>query len=418
MQWSNGLISGLAAALSVVLFGCSGGGNPDTKTTVLVMRHCVRSTHENGIHDLKQYTFYNNYSENPWPPFKVAPMYCLQRGLDIVEGSGKWFKEHVVLPEPLQVIADDCERDNLTARSFLAGFGQTLEQARFTVDAGPFIAAKSPDCPALSKNDVHSALSKQLDTFPKPSSFSELLAEVQAAMGVGAAQNWTSVECTVAEDLEWPYLQGACQAASEFVERFIMEWGGGMSVGWGHVQLDRLPVLLKLHAWFRQVVCAAPEIVATSQASISRAILAALEAEKGTTVFVGHDTQLNALSGALNLAWNAHPFPANATLPGSVLRFEREGDTIRASYFFVTNFSDSTGSMTTVPVSFLGSSATEDDKTAVSVTDFRELVEKGSIAACATNATIRSTSEGEPAISAVPTAKPASEAGEGREFVV
>merc|ERR1712187_589454 len=98
------------------------------------------------------------------------------------------------------------------------------------------------------------------------------------------------------------------------------------------------------------VVDAVPTIVAKKEASIVKSLSATLEAgEQGTKIFVGHDSQLNALNAALGLNWNASPFPVNATLPGSALRFDREGRHVRVSYVYLANFSDDTSTMTVVP---------------------------------------------------------------------
>ena len=64
----------LGAAL--VLHGCGSGGGDHgggPKTTVVLMRHCVRDTgnHSSWMAKAAGYGYYNNYSNEEWPEFGV-----------------------------------------------------------------------------------------------------------------------------------------------------------------------------------------------------------------------------------------------------------------------------------------------------------------------------------------------------------
>jgi len=96
-----------------------------------------------------------------------------------------------------------------------------------------------------------------------------------------------------------------------------------------------------------------------------------------STVFSGRDTQLNALGAGLGLSWAPEPFPVNATLPNSALRFELEGDEIQVDYLFLANISDTSGAMVSVPATF-GSTGSN----RISMTGFSLLVSRASDAAC------------------------------------
>lgn len=381
----------LAFASVLVLSSlCVGKERPPSpsksRVTVLVMRHCIRSTPGDGIVDVKGFEFFDNYSSTPWPAFGVPDYYCLPRGANIVKGTGKWLKRHGNLPMPVEVIADDVERDIATARALLSGMMQT-DNTSFSIDSGPFNAAAS--CQQLSLEERERAVSSQRQSIPTPEpAYSKLLAQLAAILQAkGETASWNTTKCSFEKAGKDGYLDGSCSAASQFVERFLMEWGGGMEVAWNRLQFDEIPQLMLLHSWYRMVMDSVPEIVARSQASIVAALSAAL-ADPGknsdvTRIFVGHDTQLNALSGALGLTWNPDPFPVNATLPGSALRFDSDGSRVTMSYLFPANYSDdgdAMGSMMSVPAALVTSGKNE-----IQLREFHTLLEKGRIASCANN---------------------------------
>lgn len=344
---------------------------------MLVMRHCFRSTPEGDISAVSGMPYFGNYSAQPWPAFGVPDMHCLERGVRLAEASGAWFKRHADLPEPLHVIADDCQRDRQTGQAFLKGFGVGVDNTTFVVDTNPFSAAVSSDCPLPSAAEQAAAVQEQMELRPMPEpDFAHMVAKLYQVLGAGAAGDWTAKPCRA--DAASGDLVGGCQAASEFTERFIMQWGGGFELGWGRVPTLEVPELLALHAWYRMVSSSVPKLVAKTQASIFHRVLGELEAGKpGTTVFAGHDSQLNAMIAGLDMTWDPSPFPVNATLPSSALRFERVGDQVHVEYVFLSNVTDESGHMSVVPVTFGGNGGSN-----ILMEDLSARVKKGSVAAC------------------------------------
>merc|ERR1712050_231150 len=160
-----------------------------------------------------------------------------------------------------------------------------------------------------------------------------------------------------------------------------MEEGGGMPLAWGRLNASDVPKLLALHSYYLRLTVFARDLVKSSQASIAWAILQVLEARKsGTTLFAGHDLQIGGLGSALGLSWDPTPFPMDATLPGSALRFDLEDDTVTASYVFLENFTKG-GDMRSVPANLLGA---EDGK--MSLKHLRSLIETSFIPGCANTA--------------------------------
>ncbi|CAJ1394923.1 unnamed protein product [Effrenium voratum] len=303
---------------------------PDS--SVLVFRHCPRSTKP----ELQGRT-YNNYSQQPFPDFPVAPMLCLPRGLDILQAQGRFLKAS--LPEPIHVVADDVERDKQTASALLEGLGLTSDV--LTVSSAPF--SKSDGCPDLPEAEALKALEEQVRRFPNPASYTNLTQRLWEVLGDGAAGDWPAWPCATKQ----LHLGGSCYVSSAIMERFLMEWAGGMPMAWSKLRPWELPSFLQLHVWARTAATAA-QLVARDQASIAFWVLNAL-AEKGTQIFTGHDSQLNALQAIFELYYTPTPWPPQATLPASALRFDRTGSKVTITYHYV-DFAEDSGAMIQVPV--------------------------------------------------------------------
>ena len=75
-------------------------------------------------------------------------------------------------------------------------------------------------------------------------------------------------------------------------------------------------------------------------------------AEGGVSLYVGHDTNLDGVAVMLGLAWpHAPPYPANTTVPGSILRLTASGGTVSAAYLY-TEFENASGAMAEVDAVF------------------------------------------------------------------
>lgn len=385
----------LGAAL--ILSGCGGGGTtpaPGTKkTTVLMMRHCLRDMPEKGIYDVQGLDYFNNYSQTPWAPFlnkekPVPAFYCLDRGEKIVEEQGEWLKKNGNLPSPITAIADTCQRDDVTAHAFLRGLGVDANSDTFFTNHFPFDNGKNktltPDCKTLTAAELFAAISAQRKMTPPPSNYAALVDQIYKVAGKGAAGDWTNTSCTLEADptVHWwaPFI-GGCNVANEFAERFLMEWGGGMAPGWGKLNTTDIPKLLAVHAWYLRTSLFIPSVQKSEAASIAWAILETLEAgAQGTTNFVGHDTQQGGLSAALGLSWDPSPYAESATIPGSMLRFDLDSgsDIVTMSYGFPEDYGKG-GDMKFVPASFPGMKMPEGK---VSMKDLRDIVTKGTDASC------------------------------------
>lgn len=344
-------------------------------SSVLVFRHCPRSTHANGIVDVPGFDYYNNYSEEEWPLWPVPAMHCLPRGLDILQAQGRFLKSS--LPGPIFVIADTVFRDNQTAHALLEGFDMLPSNKTLLSIHAPF--SNSSTCKYLSGEKSLEALKESMSRIPNPASYSTVMTKLSEILGPGAAGNWSNYSCEAYfdESQSKVKMRGACYAASDFVERLFMEWAGGLTLGWNKLIPSELPSLMRLHDWARTVYNAVPPLEARLQASISHWVLKGLE-RPGTTVFAGHDTTLNALQAILGLSWIPTPWPPNATMPASALRFDRVGKEVNISYIYVQNYSEETGVMATVPVTTLFGDAFG----SLSWSEFKHLAKRNTVKDC------------------------------------
>ena len=64
--------------------------------------------------------------------------------------------------------------------------------------------------------------------------------------------------------------------------------------------------------------------------------------------YVGHDSQMWGLAGTLALRWQAAGLPLLPTLPGSMIRFDRDGDTVTVTYHYPL-FTDNSGVLYSTP---------------------------------------------------------------------
>lgn len=122
-------------------------------------------------------------------------------------------------------------------------------------------------------------------------------------------------------------LDGAIDIGSTASQVLLLQYADGKpmnEVGWGRATRDDIRDLLSLHALEFQLV-ARPKAIAEFGA---RPLLA--EVRRGLyatdtpayTVFVGHDSNMAYLGGALGLHWQAGDFPQDDPPPGGAIIFE------------------------------------------------------------------------------------------------
>jgi hypothetical protein len=137
-----------------------------------------------------------------------------------------------------------------------------------------------------------------------------------------------------------------------------MQAGAGLPTT-GGADLGQVVDFQAARARYRGENCRVPEIVRRSHSFMAKRILDLLgngegdgEGE-GTTIIVGHDTDMDAIGALFGMSWSSSPWPADASTPGSAVRFDLEADgkTVQASLVFQV-FDGPSPPMRTVPAAF------------------------------------------------------------------
>ena len=127
-----------------------------------------------------------------------------------------------------------------------------------------------------------------------------------------------------------------------------------------------------MHIWYRAIADRTPSVAAHGHSNLLANITRKLELGKaGTTFYVGHDGDLDALASLLGLSWRTHPFPENATTPGSALRFDLDANRTMVSVSVVYNEFVSADA---TPHSVRASIGAAGGASSMPLTDFTQLV--------------------------------------------
>ncbi|KRB52889.1 MAG: histidine-type phosphatase [Pseudomonadota bacterium] len=127
-------------------------------------------------------------------------------------------------------------------------------------------------------------------------------------------------------------LSGALGIASTAGQTVLLEYLEGKpmdQVGWGRASKADIGSLLNFHTTKFFYETRTPYVAERYAAPVARRVLSALEGGPGTgklTVLVGHDTNIAALGGLLDLHWTVGDYPTDDPPPGGALGFELLSD--------------------------------------------------------------------------------------------
>ncbi|GMI35582.1 hypothetical protein TeGR_g1326 [Tetraparma gracilis] len=296
--------------------------------SVIVMRHCVRSAPLSVYSGLPEFSSLDNYTSTPFPPFPVDDMMCLPNGITLVENVGS---QLALPPGPVVVEVDtDAQRDVDTAAALMRGL--SLDQDMISSPC-LFDPESCGACEAVDPARKAAAVTERLEEFPKPAGFEELVEEMQAVMGTGAAPAMQDIDDFVCSDDG--YWEGGTSVASDAVEYWLMQMGGGLEVAWGELSKEDVYRFLEAHVYWRSVQERTLDLSARSHSYMAREIVGTLAGGAGgARIMVGHDSDLDAVATIFGLEWRTPPFPANATTPGAGVRFDLFEDQVRAVVFY------------------------------------------------------------------------------------
>jgi 4-phytase/acid phosphatase len=123
-------------------------------------------------------------------------------------------------------------------------------------------------------------------------------------------------------------LKGALAQGGSFSETLALEYADGQpsdQIGWGRATRAEITRLLDLHARAYTLTARPPAIARAGAGALLGEVAAALSAPDAPalSLFVGHDTNLALIGGALALHWHGAQFAPDDPPPGGALIFER-----------------------------------------------------------------------------------------------
>eukprot|EP00239_Pterosperma_sp_CCMP1384_P009439 CAMPEP_0197865822 /NCGR_PEP_ID=MMETSP1438-20131217/43880_1 /TAXON_ID=1461541 /ORGANISM="Pterosperma sp., Strain CCMP1384" /LENGTH=386 /DNA_ID=CAMNT_0043484335 /DNA_START=154 /DNA_END=1314 /DNA_ORIENTATION=+ len=297
--------------------------------TVYLFRHCVRNV---------DYSEVQEYAKDKFPSWGVAKDMCLPRGLQIFQGIGTNMKDSFATPP--MIIADNMQRNIDSAHALATGLG--VPTTGVVVDHTPF---DHSTCKAPDSKEKDKLISSRFKHDPPPANFTAM---VKWLDGVLHGKKHVSDKKT---KVDGDKLEGAGDIAGKAADVFLMQYGGGMQVGWGKVTVDEMYDLLQTHVYDWKVTHRSLALEVPKCSPMLAAILEALDptATHDSTVFLGHDTDLNGVGTLLDIGWTAAPYPDNTTAPSAALRFQTSATKVTLDFVYTT-FETTSGTMKTSPI--------------------------------------------------------------------
>lgn len=311
---------------------------------VLLMRHGVRPPTKNP--PMKA-----GIAADPWPRWDVAPGYLTQHGAAAITLVGA-FDARVLAsgllgkdcpaPGTVEVYSDSDQRTIATGDAWIAGFapGCTIVNDHKPQDTpdplfSPLDIGSIAFDPARADAAVKAGLgaggiaaveAQQRDVLAR---LDEIYCGPEPKSACGFSDKPTRLDPPQAG--EKPSFSGALDLGSTAGQILLLEYTNGMpmvEVGWGRAGKADIALAGRLHAVEYSVLARPRYVAASNSALIVPKMLNWLTAPDGPKVgmIVGHDTQLAALAGLLDLHWHVPGFAADDPSPGQAIMFERLHD--------------------------------------------------------------------------------------------
>ena len=254
-----------------------------------------------------------------------------------MQGVGSHLRSAEGVHQPV-IIADDVPRNIDSAHALARGLG--LPTQAVAINGSAFFRCNPP-----SKKRESALIATKLATARPPPNASRLVAKIDRLLGgktkIGNQR----------DEIKDGKLKGRIELASMAAETFLMQYGAGLPVAWGELKPAEMYQLQQMHVYEWSIDRSAKPI---EQAKSSRMLSAIVEAlgEPGntTTIFVGHDTDLNGLAVLLELGWRALPYPDNTTAPNVALRFRTQTEGRVAVDVVYTTYESTDGVLLSMPV--------------------------------------------------------------------
>jgi hypothetical protein len=270
--------------------------------TVIVMRHCVRTTPF--TLDGEFFPNFNNYSSRPFPEWSYPAWQCVPRGLDMIAAQGAYLRDKQALAPPLiKVVSDAIDRDIDTSHSLLQGLGmpafpvisdvrpRACSRLHSPFDAcfqgAIFDPAGAGVCPADPEDWNDKNILLRLAEVPIPPHHRQLLNSLQAKLGRGIAPSFSDI----ADSANMSTFVGGSAVAAEIAGYFEMAAGAGIDMSWANITADDVRNLLPLIVYQHSVWMRALPLARHGHSNLLAHVLRDLDASSpaGTSIYVGHD---------------------------------------------------------------------------------------------------------------------------------
>lgn len=330
------------------------------KRQVYISRHCVRATAYDD--DISGYTAY------PMVDYGVPANWCTEQGMEIMQATGKALvDDYGVDPTNVRFYSDTVMRDGDTA--FAMMMGMDIQHVPVDYDAVLFAPTEpeigSPVCEAPGDDIIAAERRARVDQVPLPQDYKAALAELQDIIGVGPAGRLEDIDGPdagiVFSDEGKP--TGGAYVMKLFGQAMLYAYASGRP--FLNATEEQINKFIDWQFWYRSVADVNSE-QATENAFLLRRILDDLKSGSGTSIYLGHDGNLDGIAAVLGLRWHAPPYvdsAANAELmptpPGGGFLFEyddADGEGVVNVTFIYRAFnpSDAEFKLTQIPVAQMG----------------------------------------------------------------
>lgn len=331
--------------------------------TVRMYRHCVRSTTTKVKGASRDHDDLAHYTDLPLPDWNTPMKWCTDQGSALIKSEGKKLRQR----EPkmdlskLKVVVDTDQRDAITANSLLQGLAGQGEIFAARVEYFPVLfnafkpGAGASVCKAPSQQLMTAQKQQRLDTTPMPmgvglahdmnqTRYNEVLELFETLFGVGAAGSLKQMANPPVIDNQTGQLKGAPVVLKLLATNLIFAYASNITIA-THVPASR-DQIFELSAWihWQRRIAQVPALLVPKKACGALSIIAMLlgKPRQKHAIYVGHDSDLDALAHFFQITWKAPPFPAwKPTPPGSSLRFTSLGDSTALVHFTYQVFDSS-----------------------------------------------------------------------------
>ncbi|CAE7838113.1 ANKRD17 [Symbiodinium sp. CCMP2592] len=331
--------------------------------TVRMYRHCVRSTTTKVKGVSPEHDDLSHYTDLPLPAWNTPMKWCTDQGSALMKSEGKKLRQRELKMDlsKLKVIVDTDQRDATSANSLLQGLADQGEIFAARVEYFPVLfnafkpGAGATVCKTPSKELMTAQKQQRLHTTPMPmgvgpahdmnqTKYNDVLELFEKLFGVGAAGSLKQMSNPPIIDNETGLLKGAPVVLKLLATNLMFAYASNITIA-THVPASR-DQIFELTAWthWERRISQTPALLVSKKACGVLSMITMLlgKPRQKYAIFVGHDSDLDALAHFFQITWKAPPFPAwKPTPPGSSLSFTSLGDGTALVHFTYQVFDSS-----------------------------------------------------------------------------